>query len=74
MTEEQHPWGTNDGKGRVVAFIVSGPTGSYDVRIPLDDTDYDSIVTAKKQANEHCVDDQYAIGIEFENGEMAFEW
>ncbi len=55
----------------IVAYIVSGPTGNYDARIP--------VRTDKQEAHNHALrmiegEEGYAIGIELENGEVTFEW
>jgi hypothetical protein len=56
---------------KIVAFIVSGPTGNYDARIPVEENKD----KAYKKACRIAADEpNNAIGIELENGEVTFEW
>ncbi len=55
----------------IVAYIVSGPTGNYDARIPVDGNKKEAYSRALRMIEG---EEGYAIGIEFENEEVTFEW
>lgn len=60
-------------KKRINSYVISGPTGNYDQFVPV------ATNGGEKKSYEKALrlidgEEGYAIGVEYEDGEVTFEW
>lgn len=60
-------------KARKIGWVVSGPTGNYDAFVRFE-TNGGEDKAYKKACRIAADEPNTAIGIEYENGEVSFEW
>lgn len=58
-----------DPRDQAVALVVSGPSGRYDLRIPLESRDPQYAALMKAQLP---FEDGYDVGIEYADGSVSF--